>query len=617
MASDLHERILLIIGNFSLLSAALLCYLHPATGYELSIYTGTPIAVWVVCGIGLVIGIGGAILFDYRWTRIVALVLAVCCGVFIIALPLARGYYYLGQADALVHLGWAKDLLAGRRTADINFYPAIHYYAAIVSQLLGISVRESLMVAPIVSALIFILIVSIIVDGLSASKHGAVIGASLALCLFPIVSIRVPTLSPLPTTISLLLTPAILWTGLRSTQMKKSSYNVAFSTLAIAGVLYHSQHIATLLAMLLAIGMTTWILRSSWMPFQTDITSKSYIAVIWGVLPVSIVFVMWVISRRSFGGHLGIVIVGLIGGINAGETVTPSSSATAGLSALGGSVPEIFLKVFGVVSIACLIAGSVFLLDLKDIVKSHATKKQVLIVSLFVGLIPAVGFLFVFGLTAGLAQALRYVAFIFLFITVFAGIGLARVHTSLSRRVPKRGASIFLVIILLISVAASVPVMYRSPYVYQSSTQVTKTQLSGYDFMFTNGNDELPVLSVESYAFRAQSALYGATTISARSYGNTPAAAKPGFSNVKHHFANRSLTQSVNNTTYLIVTQYAREKTLGVYRGLTFSKRDYRYLESTSGINRVYSNGGARLYQIQSSTTAGSTNYSFIHEPSS
>ncbi|MFC7189060.1 hypothetical protein ACFQL7_03810 [Halocatena marina] len=102
------ERPLLIVGFLSLAGAIMVAYNNPTTGYELSMYTATPIAVWAAVGAALIMALCVAFVSPISSYRFLALVLAACSVFAVISLPLIRGYYFYGTADPLTHIGLAK-----------------------------------------------------------------------------------------------------------------------------------------------------------------------------------------------------------------------------------------------------------------------------------------------------------------------------------------------------------------------------------------------------------------------------------------------------------------------------------------------------------------------------
>jgi len=129
----------------------------PAAGYEVSIYTSTPIAVWVLIIINIITCI--ALLIneasregtDKRW--LFPLGILVANGVIVLSLSVLRGYYTIGS-DTLVHMGYVKDLSNGILSSQNN-YPVIHIIPAILVRM-GLSARTAANIVPALCYLTYV-----------------------------------------------------------------------------------------------------------------------------------------------------------------------------------------------------------------------------------------------------------------------------------------------------------------------------------------------------------------------------------------------------------------------------------------------------------------------------
>lgn len=100
-----------IVGCLALFTALVVANRTPASGYELSIYQSTPTLVWIGLGIALAVAVlvGLTAPRDTR-THDSALLLGGSAALAIVALPILRGYTFLGGGDSLSHVGWAREI---------------------------------------------------------------------------------------------------------------------------------------------------------------------------------------------------------------------------------------------------------------------------------------------------------------------------------------------------------------------------------------------------------------------------------------------------------------------------------------------------------------------------
>lgn len=138
--------IIMTILSFILLAYALIVVaMNPSAGYEISIYSATPIIFWVAITIGLLNGlilIVSSIFYKVGKAWAIGIFQVLLCNVTIISLYAFRGYVlYLGRGDAASYIGMAKDIsIYGNYSG--NFYPIISMLISITAQLSSISLID-------------------------------------------------------------------------------------------------------------------------------------------------------------------------------------------------------------------------------------------------------------------------------------------------------------------------------------------------------------------------------------------------------------------------------------------------------------------------------------------
>lgn len=137
--------------------AVVVAVLHPAKGYELSIYESTPALFWIlvvvstVTSITLLVREAASPRDDNRW--VFALIALMANSIAVISLSMLRGYFTVG-GDTLMHIGYVRDLLNGVRS-PVNYYPALHLLPAIMTKI-GVPIEKAVSVTPVVSYLFYV-----------------------------------------------------------------------------------------------------------------------------------------------------------------------------------------------------------------------------------------------------------------------------------------------------------------------------------------------------------------------------------------------------------------------------------------------------------------------------
>ena len=134
----------------------------PATGYELSIYTAYPWYFWFcLLGsifLGILVILPGV--FRKKKTNLWVFGLAVVfiANLVFLLLPMLRGYVFYGGAgaDIFTHVGLIKEIAETGHIFENNFYPIIHIFSLLVSDILGISVMKILWFIPAFFSLLYI-----------------------------------------------------------------------------------------------------------------------------------------------------------------------------------------------------------------------------------------------------------------------------------------------------------------------------------------------------------------------------------------------------------------------------------------------------------------------------
>jgi heme/copper-type cytochrome/quinol oxidase subunit 2 len=595
-------RVAFIAGLLGISIAIVSAQMNPATGYELSIYAATPLAFWVGVAGTAVAGIAGGVFPPTRQERLVSVVFSIIAVALVLLLPLLRGYYFYGQGDALAHLAWTNDLMAGRDIFHDLLYPGFHTFAAIVAQVLSIPSRLALMGIMPAFYLLFVLSLPLLAREFYPSQSSLLIPLAILFGLLttPIISIRLPNIQPLPTVAGLFLVPVVAWLGIHTDRAQKSQRRPLFIALLVmltALIFYHPQQA---LSAVMLLGVYLIIpLRS----VSTESGRPSPSPLLTSLLISGGVLMYWLSSKVGFGG----VLLKLISGfqsVGGGAVAVPSTS----FQEVGGSILGLFIRALlipSVIGLATVVVGvtaiwRIYRRSTRD--RDDARRPQIadkrLLRYLF-GIVPVLFLGAVTFVAADLAQSLRYFALAVALGTPVAALLLWQILDWSDGR----KATVAVVLLLLVGGAVAMPTALRSPFVYQATPQVTEAQLMGYDWTFDN-RANAPVAAVDTGVKRH---LRLAQNPSQQSQGQDVVAElgggrAPGYAPA--HFANHNLTGTGSQTWMLVSTDFAKSQHTKLYDGIIFSQRDFAYLDRTPGISVVYTNGDTEVRKVSHSQPA-------------
>lgn len=117
-----------------------------ASSFEISIYEGVPISVWILLILAIVAGV--VVLLsspsptDNRicW---LAITLLVSVNVLVLLLPALRGYPLYGRGDTLRHLGEMRYILQSGQVDKLNFYPLTHLVGSTIVSVTNIPLHTT------------------------------------------------------------------------------------------------------------------------------------------------------------------------------------------------------------------------------------------------------------------------------------------------------------------------------------------------------------------------------------------------------------------------------------------------------------------------------------------
>lgn len=601
------------MGFFALSAGVMTAFANPATNYELSIYRGTPDIFWIGWGIALLVSVFASILTDDARLRGLGVFLG-GCGITVFAgLPVVRGYYFFGSGDTLTHLGWIRDIASGALNPIDLFYPGVHSLSVLISTLTGFRLERSGMMIVIVFVLVYLSFVALFSRVLMTGV-GAVVGAISGFHLLPI-NIVMTQVTVHPISMASLFFVLILFVFFKyvtephsESSGRITATGVLLALTTSATVLYHPQQASVVLVLFGTVSAVQFVARWRSATDRIAETRTMYAQTIF----LAIVFVLWTTIHEGLTNQVAVILSSMYqtvfaSGGDAGAVVSQRSTS---LADLGTSPLVIFLKLFLVSAIYSVFAGLVMLFSFVARLDNAEAGASTLITYVTYGFVVLVPFslLQFFGDTSRLF--FRYHASMMVIATLLGAYGIAYfavnqfspmfrrrrrvidpfgddsfVRQSRATKIRHGVVGGALSVMLLLSLVAVFP----SPYLIQPSLHMTEMQAQGYNDAFALTGNETELTGAGMPPWRYRHALKGTS-------GNPWGPSRVPPQEYDHDVTGYLRVVSADNGALLAFTRYDRLTATVTYDGLHFSQTDFRELETTPGIDRVYSSGEFELY---------------------
>ncbi len=590
-STALHQSAL-TLGFLSLTTALAAAYSQPATGYELSVYQYTPQLFWIGIAVAAIVGIGVvAVLPSHGLVSKTALGLTVSAALSVVALPLLRGYRFYGAGDSLTHLGWAREMQRGILNPLDFIYPAIHLIANYMAALGGIDLTRAIvaiptLIFPLVSVVFFGLCLSVLSD----SRWAFPIGILVGILFIPINSVSIHALAH-PSSQAVLFFPVALYLLFRHMTSETQGFTLAtpfgllFGIVTVGMVFLHPQESLGFLVILYGILFTQWIVGG--LRRRHPMADTRSVAGPTGLMTLT--FLIWTVRHERARGRVTSIIDSLLGGTSG--TLSEATTRGASLDTLGGSLEELFLKLFAVTLVFCLLAAIIFLFGTRNRFKGR-TPRDPIVAFLAIGLTPlAAAFVVVFLADQG-DHYFRFLGTIMVPVTVMGAIGLTAVVHGIDLRVSRPAIATILVAVFGVMLALQLMTVHAGPYTYRAGQHVTDHELEGYGTAFDIHDGETPMLGVRSGPRRYVDAHFGQRTATAE----RPI---PGYTaSIPEESFNTDVSAQYESDRYVAIKRADYEQEVRLYQGFRYSEAGFQQFDRDTQIHRVQDNGEFRLYRL-------------------
>lgn len=651
-------KLSLLCGFLALLGAILRAYTRPPTGYELSIYAGTPLTFWV--GIGVAVVIAALVAFCSAVDRYMK------AGVFlggtsmtaVLGLPLLRGYAFYGRGDAMTHLGWVRDVSMGRTQLESLLYPGLHSVAVFIHNITGNAVDNALLLAVLSFSVVFFVFVPLVVRTAVGTNDVLPIAGFSAFLLLPITNLST-YVSAHPYTQTVLYSTFVIYLALRFIfepgDRFVTPYGLLLGLACVVLVLSHPLQALNTILLFAGVVVVQFF-------YRTQQQVAGYRSLVFHTGLLTICFLLWTTGKQTFEeasrSYPRAVLSFIRGAGDAGAAIAAQSGS---LLDIGVSPQQLFLKIFAVSALYSILAGGFIFVTVHGRLRSQLAGRDKYLNYTLLGVVALVPLGVVFGLkpvyisqpstllsnvtavvlvfsaglvglgiavvialmllakrmpterspsvetdtatitylTVGIAFVSplffvffigsiaelywRILGFIFVLITLLGAIALGYLGQAVASWSTPRITRTALVVLFVIILPVSLMGVFPSPYIYQANKQVTANSLDGFETTFNYHDESVPLAGVRSGHDRF---LDGINGVSDRSSYTT---------NISGENMTR-LPAVSSGPTYLVVTQFNREREIKTYRGLRYTRAQFDSVEQQAGVDLVQSTGEYKLY---------------------
>ena len=591
----------------------LMAWNTPVYGYEVSIYSSTPIIFWIALIFGYIVGVFLIILKFYHNNipKVIffgGIILLSLCSISLACLGILRGNILIGITDDVgTHLGILTELLKTGYLSSI--YPLIHIGPGIFSLFANQNVFAITTYYPILYLGIYILGLYVLVRELFSNKIIAYIVLLIALFL-PFGS--APYLSPyspllfigMQSTIRLM--PLFIYIVIKTVNNRSKEMLILSLIMCISLTFYHPM--ASLLMGIFCLSIIFYHIITS---IKTGIWTKKDIYIPLSLLStITLLFILW--SGDLFGNG---IIKGLTSLFTISNTELQSrnigeiTSFTTNADSFGYSLNTIIqIGSINLIIYLSLFCGLGYFLW----TYIHNTHNQKLgyVYSFSLFLIGTTGLFLIMDI--GFKYS-RFLDEIYLIGIISAGYIIYLLCKKMKFSFPKKkNSQILLPIFLCIVIClASIFLFYSSPLSMSYGDQTTKMEWIGAETLlpyidYTYDRTGIFLLGIQRYI----SALYGSSEHSGSyQYGNyhiisTSLHETEYAEQVPYHFGYDkyfSINEIYNQTTYLFIIKKDRLYYHAYYpeiEDFRWTLPDFQHLENDLAVNHVYYNGDLNLYLI-------------------
>ncbi|WP_049985933.1 DUF6541 family protein [Halobellus rufus] len=478
-------------------------------------------------------------------------------------------------------------------------YPGLHLLSAQFAVVVGIPIRTAMLtIVAVLIPLLFVGAFGACAYLVSQNLRTGAVGTVVAATLVPVNNVSVHPV-PHASSQAILLFPVVLLSLLLFLDSDEEGFALAtppgvLLLLVSVGFLFvHPQEAMTYLAMLGGIVSLQFLARRYRSSHPIASFRPPYVhTVVLGVL-----FVGWIRRQGRARSRLTSVLESLLS--RDPSVLQETSSRSASLTDLGGSLLELYLKLFSVTTLLLLLAGVLVLALLVGVLDHSENRRNAFAALLTAGLVfPAIGFVLIFIADQG-DHYFRFLGFIMVTVSLLAVLSLSILADRLEGSAGRLGGLLTrqriwtaMSLVFVVLIALQLATLHPSPYIYQGNDRVTETVMDGYERTFQYHDGQTELTGVRDGPSRYVDAIYGTETASGLDF--------PGYSDaVPEPVFNTNVTSHYEEDRYLIVSTKDRKQEVDLYDGFRYGSAGFEALNTEPGSNRIQDNGGYTLYRLR------------------
>ncbi|ELZ97514.1 hypothetical protein [Haloferax sulfurifontis] len=589
-------RTLLLVGFLAIAVGILAARASPARAYEVSIYQSTPAVFWV--GVAVAVLTSLVVVVRAPSSRFAAggVALAALAIAAVSALPLVREYHFYGFNDSLTHLGWAKSLVSETLTPLDIVYPSGHVSAGMFSAALGVELTTAMMLVVFFVSVVYLVFVPLLVSLVVSDRRAVLIAVFSALLFLP-VNLNGFKLMFFPYSLASFFGLVLLYlffrhqfSGTDAVESRWRGHVTPVSVLfAIGTVALVSYHLQVAVNYLVLFGVAAAIqLVQRW---RTPDAVADQRPVYGLTLVFAAAFVYWLTQYTVGFSTGGLFVEGVLGILSgSSEAGTAISQRTGSVTAVGGGIFDVFVKLFLVNAVYALITLGVFFGVVFGRLPRLSAQGRTILRTLTFSLVVLVPYFFahLLGVISETNFFFRHVGFAMILATVVGSVGLFYAFEWLSGTeywskygaAVKAGAPVASALVI----GLTLMVMFPSPYIYLPSNHVPAQQMGAYDTAFGMSDEDVRYVGIRGNPDRFVDAL--------------PDSPTPALGFTTPDEALIDLPSYYDGPRYLMVSKTDHDREVIAYRELRYSEANLTAVRDQPNVNRVMSNGAADLYYV-------------------
>lgn len=480
-----NVKVLVIIYIFMQILFLYELDLHPARGYELSIYEGIPFIGWLSFLIGIFICyflIFSSVNSIHKYVFHVGYLLLLLSVSLYLSLPFLKGYVAYASMDQFTHIGYTKDIIDMHHFNSTNIYPIIHILVSIISIVLNINPLKLVNTIPAFGTVLFIVSSTLLSKLFFNGK--IIIFSALVSSLFLFGTVQTMLY---PQFLSIELLPFLFYFLIKAKCPNNSNYRIlAIIFIVLISFLYPLTSLISIIYLI----FIEYFLRI----IKTDEHLLSFKSITNfdknNVFIAIIIFFIWYSSFSIFG----VSVERMLDGIFLGDHIQIQKGMETLSSIQLTDKIKLFLKLYSdslIVIISSLVAiSNIF----KNYIKTKKTKLETLSAVLFLLSFPLISLMF---LSTQSQSLIRFVnsGYFYVFTPVLCGYTLMNFYNSLKfRNIILKNIAISLLILIITFISLSG--VYHSSYILHPSLDVSNEYYEGTEWLYFHksiSKDVIPI----------------------------------------------------------------------------------------------------------------------------